>query len=402
MRFLARTSSTSLRFSVSVLCSGVLLGAVSLLALTGQMLQAEEPVAPGDQVSPVATSYLLSPSEQNPRNSEGAFLPLTDGRLMFIYTHFTGGAGDHAAAHLAARFSSDGGQTWTEQDMMILPNEAGCNVMSVSLVRLPDQRIGLFYLRKNSLQDCRPFLRYSSDEGATWSDPVTIIPDSEVGYYVLNNDRVVQLDSGRLIAPVACHNRADWERYSENAEISCYLSDDSGKTWRRSQWAFHEPTLDAQPITLQEPGVVELAPDQLLMFIRTGSNCQFLSNSTDGGETWTTPRVSSIRSPRSPASIKRIPSTGELLLIWNNNTQTTGPRPTLRTPLSLATSGDNGQTWSEPLDLETDPHGWYCYTAIHFEPDHVVLGYCAGDSRGDGLATTKLVTVPLAAFASEQ
>ena len=57
--------------------------------------------------SPVTRNVLLPPGPDNPRNSEGDFIRLKDGRLMFIYTHFTGGGGDHEAAHLAARYSCD-------------------------------------------------------------------------------------------------------------------------------------------------------------------------------------------------------------------------------------------------------------------------------------------------------
>src|SRR5215510_11567667 len=78
----------------------------------------------------------LMPGPNNPRNSEGAFIQLKDGRVMFVYTHFTGGGGDHSQAHLAARFSSDSGQSWTDNDVIVVPNEGTWNVMSVSLLRL--------------------------------------------------------------------------------------------------------------------------------------------------------------------------------------------------------------------------------------------------------------------------
>ena len=65
--------------------------------------------------------------------------------------------------------------------------------------RASQPAIALFYLRKNSLIDCRPLLRVSRDEGQTSSEPRPCIPDGEVGYYVLNNDRAVQLKSGRLV-----------------------------------------------------------------------------------------------------------------------------------------------------------------------------------------------------------
>lgn len=46
-------------------------------------------------------------------------------------------------------------------------------------------------------------MRLSRDEGKTWSKPKPTIPDP--GYFVLNNDRAVQLKSGRVLLPVALH-----------------------------------------------------------------------------------------------------------------------------------------------------------------------------------------------------
>ena len=72
----------------------------------------------------------LNPSPENPRNSEGDFITLKDGRILFIYTHFTEGSGDHAGAYLASRVSSDRGESWSQDDVTVVPNEGGMNVMS--------------------------------------------------------------------------------------------------------------------------------------------------------------------------------------------------------------------------------------------------------------------------------
>lgn len=47
----------------------------------------------------------LEPGAGNPRNSEGGLVQLKDSRILFAYSHFTGGADDDAAAHIAGRFS---------------------------------------------------------------------------------------------------------------------------------------------------------------------------------------------------------------------------------------------------------------------------------------------------------
>ena len=49
----------------------------------------------------ITRNKLLPPGPGNPRNSEGDFIELKDGRILFVYTHFTGSNDDNAAAHLA-------------------------------------------------------------------------------------------------------------------------------------------------------------------------------------------------------------------------------------------------------------------------------------------------------------
>jgi hypothetical protein len=343
---------------------------------------------------PVARIRLLPPGPGNPRNSEGDFIELADGRILFVYTHFDTGGGDHSGAHLAGRYSSDAGLTWTEEDVLVLPNEGKWNVMSVSLLRLAGGRIALFYLLKNSLADCRPYLRTSADEGKTWSDPRAVI-DDEVGYYVMNNDRAVQLTSGRLVAPVALHNLPRYEKPDWDGTIMCYLSDDEGKSWRRSKDQLVGKSPAGGRVRLQEPGVVELKDGRLMMFCRTTSGCQYVSFSKDGAEHWSTFEPSKIISPCSPASIERIPSTGDLLLVWNNHKNIDAARRGKRTPLNVAVSRDEGRTWENPKTLEDDLYGWYCYTAVHFTGDHVLLAHCAGDRRTGGLNTTQITRFPV-------
>ena len=48
-----------------------------------------------------------------------------------------------------------------------------------------------------------------------------------------------------------------------------------------------------------------------MMLSRTDLGSQYRSYSADGGETWTPAEPTGIKSPLSPASIERIPSTGD-------------------------------------------------------------------------------------------
>jgi sialidase-1 len=335
------------------------------------------------------TLLTIEPTKENPRSSEGDIIELKDGRLCLIYSRFTGGGDDDAAADLALRTSPDGGATWSD-DQIVVRRAGGLNVMSVSLLRLATGEIALFYLRKTSTEDCRPLMCLSTDEARTWSAPVLCIPD-EVGYYVLNNDRAVQLRSGRLLLPVALH-RTPGGPWDSAGTIMCYLSDD-GKTWRRSRDIFRGYAPSGQRITVQEPGVVELKDGRLMMYLRTDAGSQYVCHSSDGGATWSKAVPSALASPLSPASIARIPWTGDLLCVWNDHSGAHPYSAGRRTPLCLAVSRDEGTTWSRSEVIEPDPAGWYCYTAITFVEDRVLLAYCAGDQKIGGLNRLKVVAL---------
>ncbi len=330
----------------------------------------------------------LEPSSGNPRNSEGDFVRLKDGRILFVYSHFTGGSGDNSSAYLAGRYSSDEGKTWSDKDVIILSNEGGMNVMSVSLIRLDENRIALFYLRKNSETDCIPLMRISNDEAETWSDAKECITDVP-GYYVMNNDRVVKLKNGRIILPLSLHNTPDSDGWF-NGRLICYYSDDDGETWLKGG-----EVANPNNVTSQEPGLIELNDGRLMQFCRTDAGVQYVSISNDHGESWSELRPGNIKSPLSPASVERIPQTDDLLLVWNNNYEDSrdGGR---RTPFNLAISKDEGVTWEKVKTIESDPNGWYCYTAIEFVGDHVLLGHCAGDTKNyGGLETTQITRLSL-------
>jgi hypothetical protein len=337
----------------------------------------------------------LDPTHDNPRNSEGAFVTLKSGRILFIYTRFVGGAADHSPAQLVSIQSDDGGRTWSREPRTVVENPPGANVMSVSLLRLRGGPIALFYLAKNSLLDCRPVMRVSTDEAQTWSEPRHV--GDAPGYFVLNNDRVIQLKGGRLVAPVGFHRSrgSDPQSYRSldmRAIALWYLSEDEGKTWQEADdwWALPARTTTG----LQEPGVVELADGRLFSWARTDQGAQFGCYSTDSGKRWSAPERTDLQSPTSPASIKRLPGSSDLLALYNDHSGRFPFPKGKRSPLVAAISSDGGKTWPR-RKLEDDQAGWYCYTAIHFTEDAALLGYCAGDPKVGYLNRLRLRRVSL-------
>ena len=311
-------------------------------------------------------------SPGNVRNTEASMLSLRDGRLLLAYTRFRGGGGDNDSADIAGKTSSDGGRTWSAP-FVLQKNDGRMNVMSASLLRLSTGEIMLGYLRKNSTADCSFCVKKSNDEAKIWKDEILVTQDK--AYHVVNNDRIVELRNGRLLVPAA--NHGDY-RAGKPAFGLCYISEDHGETWRPGKGVVR-----LGGVGCQEPGVVELKDGRIYMIIRTSLGYIYQSRSSDGGDTWSEPVPTLLRSPAAPASIRRIPKTGELLMIWNNS-------PTARrAPLTSAISRDEGETWINLNDIEPDSvaneKASFAYTSILFVENTVVLTYWTRLPAGLGL-----------------
>lgn len=326
----------------------------------------------------------LPPSEENCRNSEGDFAVLADGTILFVYSHFMKGTGgDNGPAFLGSRISRDGGRTWSAITEKVVPNEGGMNVMSSSFLRLKNGDLALFYLRKNSEEDERPMMRVSHDEGKTWGEPSFCVPDSDIGYYVMNNCRVTRLSSGRIVLPLAWHRSENGKIADWAGQCLCYFSDDDGATWHRSRDCFPTFLEDGKRLVTQEPGIVELADGRVMIYARTDHGGQWFYYSSDGCDTWTRGEQGTLFGPCAPATVKRL-SNGDLFAVWNDHEF----RPELskddyntgwgsRRPLTVAVSHDEGRTWVNRHTLDDDPEGWFCYSGVLELEDSILLSYCA-------------------------
>ncbi len=371
------------------------------------------------------TALQINHAPRNRRNSEGTFVTLKNGRILFVWSKFNSdNDSDWGRAVLASRHSDDEGRTWSDKDEVVVSNGDATNVMSPSLLRLKDGRIALLYLRKDGRTSCVPWVRFSTNECRSFSKPVRVI--HAPGYYVVNNDRMIQLRSGRLIAPVALHRyrgphtlkplkRIPGDKHSIYPKgldpvfsmpglIFFYFSDDGGQTWLESRMSYYHCTPSGDG--LQEPGVVELKDGRLWSYARNGplgptglegyADRQWESFSKDQGQEWSDPKPSKFISPCSPMHVKRIPKTGHLLAVWNDHSKhfkVPKPKPIswVRTPLVSAISKDDGKTWRHHLLLESAPDYSFCYPAIHLTSDAALISY----NFGSGLTRSeRMLRIP--------
>lgn len=104
-----------------------------------------------------------------------------------------------------------------------------------------------------------------------------------------------------------------------------FFSDDWGKTWERRELPQVAPLPVEYPhkgprwciASGTEPNVVELSENNMMMLIRTPTDCFYKSHSYDGGNTWSTPEPSTFWGTNTTAFLLRL-SDGRVLTFWNN------------------------------------------------------------------------------------
>ena len=92
-----------------------------------------------------------------------------------------------------------------------------------------------------------------------------------------------------------------------------------------------------------------------------------------------------------------MPGTKTLMVVFNDHSGRV-PKPVAanqRAPQAVAFSTDEAKTWGPSQLVEDDLTGWYCYTAIHFTDDAVLLAYVAGNAEIGRLSRLRIQRVPL-------
>ncbi len=312
------------------------------------------------------------------RDTEGAVIELLNGDLLAVWSKFTNQGRDESAGWLVGRRSSDGGQNWGAEFPVsgVLGMQ---NSFSPSLLRLSNDDILLFVLAKHDHYEEDILVMRSTDDAQSWGCPVEINKGLQQAYHVMNNDRVIQLtfgpDSGRIICPVAFSPDV-LKSKNPSSQFKCvtFYSDDNGTSWNKGNELIAPNGYERG---IMEPAIVELINGSLMMLMRTRNGHFLKSISNDGGINWSTsvplkvsPSGANISTPEAPCSIKRIPCTGDLLLIYNNGTSN-------RKQLVCRISSDDGINWGPILTLEggTNSSLQYAYTSINFIDNNILLTY---------------------------
>jgi hypothetical protein len=280
-----------------------------------------------------------------------------DGRLLML------GSG-------RVSFSRDGGKTWTGPES--LP------VAVKFAIRLASGKLG-----GPGADDC---FFTSEDDGKTWNKSgkmsAGVVPASP--YEAGTSAVLIQTRSGRLFMPVrftegaghgglydtsGAHGTLHGKlrhieghaHMPEPDNTHVLYSDDEGKTWSRSEGGimiWHQQGYGGM-WPCDEPTIVEAQNGDLLLFLRTTLGRVYTARSSpvdyvnrEGkrvqyavGHRFDHPQPTPLAGSYSPCVVRRIPKTGDLLLVWNQVSGDEIRGGYRRGRLSSAVSKDDGRTW---------------------------------------------------------
>jgi predicted neuraminidase len=218
------------------------------------------------------------------------------------------------------------------------------------LFRAPNGDVLLFFKVGPNCMDWQTWVAVSTDDGKTWSPPRELVPGADRARGPVKNKLIVLAD-GAWLAPNSIETPESWDVFTERSE-------DNGQTWTASDLV---PRVREgwQGKGVIQPTLWESQPGRVHMLMRSTCGAICRSDSNDGGRTWSRLYPTALPNNNSGLDLACL-ADGVLALVYNH---VAGGIGAPRTPLSLALSFDNGQTWPRRLDLETQP-GEYSYPAI--------------------------------------
>lgn len=310
-----------------------------------------------------------------------AIVQAQDGTLIAIAEARRDNAGDPGHGHidLVYKLSYDGGRNWSSLRMFEKSQEGWSASNPTTVVKNSSGRIMVLYNiwkpkrgggnSRTGTLDNQLWIRYSDDNGRTWSDAEDITHQGRDvenwNMTVFGPSNGIETSTGRLIIP-SYANAPDIFGDSAKTAVFALYSDDGGRSWKRGQ------QISAYT---NENQMVKLDDGRLMIDARQGDRIdnRWVAFSNDQGETWGEPEQGQLCAPIA-ASIISYPghdNNNNSILLWS------GIKGPGRTNLIVRLSSDQGQSF--PVELLIGPvHAAYSVLTL-IDSDAVGLIWEGGE-----------------------
>ncbi len=257
-----------------------------------------------------------------------------EGRLWVLY----GRDVESPRNYQVLRYSDDDGRSWSDIRLMILP-QSGVRAMSPAIWIDPQARLWVFWGQSFGLQDGRYGIFAISTEEPDAENPHWSVPRRLGDGIMLNKPTVLSNGDWLLTSSI----------WKADDSIRIYASSDQGKTFElRGTANIPDPKMRGP----DEPMIVERKDGSLWMMVRMQGLGQTFSH--DRGKTWTPVERLPISHPTSRFFVRRLESGALLLVKHGGINERVG-----REKLMAFVSDDDGATWTGGLMLDERDHLTY-------------------------------------------
>ncbi|MEM7311782.1 MAG: sialidase family protein [Planctomycetota bacterium] len=303
-------------------------------------------------------------TKQTPRSDTASIAALSADRIMVVYHKYEGGersGHDHGVCRIWSKVSDDWGKSWGEPRMLVDVADGDMNVQAPALLRTRAGELLLICLRAHGDGSSSTMCLFSSvDDGKTFTPREPLWSRSKGQLLQGGTSSILQLKSGRLLVP---YHGGTGNQWRQKNSVWCLLSDDSGKSWSRSN------AIDLPKRGAMEGSVTQLDDGSLLMSLRTQLGGPHLARSNDEGKTWSKPVFSGLEGGESGTCLRRLSGSKDVVLFFNKSKfQKDHHHYGERTPLTCARSSDQGRTWKIVGNIANDPQAEYTNLDCFFTP----------------------------------
>ncbi|MCL2512395.1 MAG: exo-alpha-sialidase [Oscillospiraceae bacterium] len=225
-----------------------------------------------------------------------------------------------------------------------------------------DGTVCLYYKKGKTTPSWRTWFVLSKDNGVTWAQPQILVPGDKIDGRGPVKNKCIRLSNGALLAPASTEQRFQWRAFID-------ISYDDGATWQK-QKNITRPRITDGIVGMIQPTLWESPPGSVHALIRSSGSRIYRSDSSDYGLTWG--RAYATALPNNNSGIDCVKDDGgRVWLLYNPVEKNWGGR----SPLTLAVTKDNGETWENVLDLETREGGEFSYPAITYMDGRLHMTY---------------------------
>ncbi len=325
------------------------------LALTGIAVAGPPIIDPVVLLDKGATVNFVFEDDRPFKSCHASTIVQTEsGDILAAWFAGTGEKNPDVAIYIA-RYSNG---KWGPLDTKVKVNETAH--WNPVFFRDPRSGIHLFFKVGPEIPHWQTYWVTSTDDGKTWSEATELVPGDKGGRGPVKNKPIL-LQDGTWLAG-ASTELDGWKPFGDRSE-------DFGKTWTRSD----DIEIDRKVIRGKgaiQPTLWEYEKNKVRGFFRTTGKVIGRSDSNDGGKTWSPLKPSGLPNNNSGVDVLQLED-GRLILVYNPVDRNWGSR----SPLNLAVSHDNGETWKDFASLESEKGKEFSYPAIIKTNDGIAISY---------------------------